>query len=116
MKYLIEFAEDFRPFNINITTDSAVYLAAPLNRRNRVIITPSSPWAPGVGGLAYLNSFSLNDDVPCFVFTDRLGTNMGKIIKKCCSHEAGGMRRIKNICQNMMYQIVHTLHKNIIVV
>ena len=82
-------AEDFRPFNINITTDSAVYLAAPLNRRNRVIITPSSAWAPGVGGLAYLNSFSLNDDVPCFVFTDRLGPNSGKMIAECCSHEAG---------------------------
>jgi hypothetical protein len=82
-------AEDFRPFNINITTDSLVYLAAPLNKRNRIIITPSSAWAPGVGGLAYLNSFSTNDDIPCFVFTDRLGPNSGKMIAECCSHEAG---------------------------
>ncbi|MBP6431919.1 MAG: zinc-dependent metalloprotease [Ferruginibacter sp.] len=82
-------AEDFRPFNVNITTDSTVYLAAPLNRRNRVIITPSSAWAPGVGGLAYLNSFSMNDDIPCFVFTDRLGPNNSKMIAECSSHESG---------------------------
>jgi hypothetical protein len=81
--------EDFRPFAINITTDSAVYLTAPINRRNRIIITPSSTWAPGVGGLAYFGSFALNDDVPAFVFSDRLGPNSGKMIAECCSHEAG---------------------------
>src|SRR5688572_12165722 len=30
-------AEDFRPFDINITTDEAVFLSKPLNRRMRII-------------------------------------------------------------------------------
>ena len=35
-------AEDYRPFNINVTTDSTKYLAAPANKRMRVILTVSS--------------------------------------------------------------------------
>ena len=35
-------AEDYRPFDINITTDSTVFLSAPLNKRIRVIITTTS--------------------------------------------------------------------------
>src|SRR5687767_9183256 len=35
-------SEDFRPFNLNITTSEAVYNAAPLNRRVRIIVTPTS--------------------------------------------------------------------------
>ena len=35
-------AEDFRPFNVNITTDENVFLAAPLSKRIRVIVTPTS--------------------------------------------------------------------------
>jgi hypothetical protein len=82
-------SEDFRPFNINITTDSTVYLSKPLNMRNRIIITPTSAWAPGVGGCSYPGSFALNNDIPAFVFSDRLGPNSGKMIGECCSHEIG---------------------------
>src|SRR5436305_14874385 len=35
-------AEDYRPFSINITTDSAKYWAAPADQRIRVILTTSS--------------------------------------------------------------------------
>ena len=82
-------AEDYRPFNINITTDSAVFLAAPLEARIRVVITPTSAWFPGVGGVAFVGSFTWGDDTPCFVFSDRLGPNSSKIIAECCSHESG---------------------------
>jgi hypothetical protein len=82
-------SEDFRPFNINITTDSTVYLSKPLNRRNRILITPTSAWAPGIGGCSYPGSFAMNDDIPAFVFSDRLGPNSGKQIAECCSHEIG---------------------------
>lgn len=82
-------AEDFRPFNINITTDSTKYLAAPLNRRIRVIITPTSAWYPGVGGVSYVSSFTWGDDTPAFVFCDKLGPNNPKMIGECCSHESG---------------------------
>lgn len=82
-------AEDYRPFNINITTDSAVFLAAPLNKRIRIIVTPTSSWYPGVGGVSWINSFVWGDDTPGFVFCDRLGPNNPKLVAECCSHEAG---------------------------
>jgi hypothetical protein len=82
-------AEDYRPFNINITTDSTVFLAAPLIKRFRVIITPTSGWYPGVGGVAYIGSFSWGDDSPGFVFCDRLGPNSPKMVGEACSHESG---------------------------
>ena len=82
-------AEDFRPFDINITTDSTVFLAAPLNKRIRIIITPTSGWYPGVGGVTYIGSFTWGDDTPGFVFCDRLGPNSPKMIGEACSHESG---------------------------
>jgi hypothetical protein len=65
-------SEDYRPFNINITTDSTVFLAAPLTQRIRIIITPTSSWYPNVGGISYTGSFIWGDDTPGFVFPDRL--------------------------------------------
>jgi hypothetical protein len=81
-------AEDFRPFEINVTTDEAVYFAAPIDKRIRVIVTPTSSWFSGVGGVSYIGSFTWGDDTPCFVFSDRLG-NSSKYIAECCSHETG---------------------------
>lgn len=82
-------AEDYRPFDINITTDSTVFLAAPLNKRMRVIITTTSAWYPGVGGVAFVGSFTWGDDTPAFVFSDRLGPYSPKMVGECCSHESG---------------------------
>jgi hypothetical protein len=82
-------AEDYRPFDINITTDSTVFLAAPLDKRIRIIITPTSSWFGGVGGVAYIGSFIWGDDTPGFVFCDRLGPNSPKMVGECCSHESG---------------------------
>ncbi|HEY5368051.1 MAG TPA: zinc-dependent metalloprotease [Hanamia sp.] len=81
-------AEDYRPFNINITTDSTVFLAAPLNQRIRVIITPTSNWCQGVAGVTFTGSFIWGDDTPCFVFSDRLVYN-SKYVAECCTHESG---------------------------
>ncbi len=82
-------AEDYRPFDINITTDSTKFLAAPLTKRMRLIITPTSAWFPGAGGVALLNSFTRGDDTPCFAFCDRLGPNYPKAVAEVCSHESG---------------------------
>jgi hypothetical protein len=82
-------AEDFRPFDINITTDSTVFLAASFDKRMRIIITPTSAWFPGVGGVSYIGSFIWGDDSPAFVFCDRLGPNNPKMVGECCSHESG---------------------------
>lgn len=81
-------SEDFRPFDVNITTDSAVYLAAPLLNRIRIVITPTSDWYKGVGGVSFTRSFTWGDGTPAFVFPDRLLWSP-KIIAECCSHEAG---------------------------
>ena len=82
-------SEDYRPFNINITTDSTVFYAAPLAKRIRVVVTPTSAWYTGVGGVSYVGSFTWGDDTPCFVFCDRLGPNIPKMVAECCSHESG---------------------------
>lgn len=81
-------SEDFRPFDINVTTDLAKFLAAPLDQRIRVVITPTSDWYPSVSGIAYVTSFTWGDDTPCFVFSDRL-SNDAKRIAEAISHESG---------------------------
>lgn len=82
-------SEDYRPFNVNITTDENVFLNAPINKRIRVIITPTSGWYPGVGGVSYVGSFTWGDDTPGFVFCDKLGPDNAKEVAECCSHESG---------------------------
>ena len=82
-------AEDYRPFDINITTDENKFLAAPLSSRIRIIVTPTSGWYTGVGGVSYTGSFKWGDDTPGFVFSDRLGPNSPKMVAECCSHESG---------------------------
>jgi hypothetical protein len=81
-------AEDFRPFDLNVTTDSVRFLNAPLDKRIRIIITPTSQWKPNVGGISFITSFTWGDDTPAFVFTDRLENNP-KYIAECTSHEIG---------------------------
>jgi hypothetical protein len=82
-------AEDFRPFDINITTDSAVFLAAPLNKRIRIIVTPTSSWAGGgITGISQIGSFTRGDDTPAFVFSDRCVYNP-KYVGEIISHETG---------------------------
>ncbi|MBK9485334.1 MAG: T9SS type A sorting domain-containing protein [Chitinophagaceae bacterium] len=82
-------AEDFRPFNVNLTTDSTVFLATPLNRRIRIIVTATSSWAiAGIGGVAYIGTFSWGDDTPAFVFSDRHGYSPKKV-GETISHETG---------------------------
>ncbi len=81
-------AEDYRPFNINITTDSTVFLAAPLNQRTRIIITPTNDWYQGVGGVAFTGSFIWGDDTPAFVFSNMLDYDT-KDVAECCTHESG---------------------------
>lgn len=81
-------SEDYRPFNINITTDSSVFLKAPIMQRIRIIITSTSDWFQGVGGVSFTGSFIWGDDTPGFVFEDRLSYSP-KMIAECCTHESG---------------------------
>lgn len=81
-------AEDYRPFTINITTDSTKYLSAPANQRTRVVITVTSDWYGPAGGVSFVNSFAWGDNTPCFVFSALLGYKT-KNIAEAVSHEAG---------------------------
>ncbi|MEO6915134.1 MAG: hypothetical protein ABI151_05290 [Chitinophagaceae bacterium] len=81
-------AEDYRPFLINVTTDSTRYLKAPLNQRVRVIVTSSSEWYGRAGGVAFIGSFTWGDETPCWIFSTLL-QNKPKYVAEACSHEAG---------------------------
>src|SRR6187549_1327517 len=82
-------AEDYRPFNINVTTNETKYNSAPYNKRMRVVITTSNEWyGTGAGGVAYINSFTWGDNSPCFVFSALLSYNV-KNVAEAVSHEAG---------------------------
>lgn len=75
-----------------ITTDEAKFLKVPLNERIRVVITISHAALNyplgGVGGVAYLNSFTWGTDEPCFVFSALHRFNL-RNIADCAAHESG---------------------------
>jgi hypothetical protein len=85
-------AEDYKPFMINVTTDSTKFLAALTTRRVRVLLTVSYEWYTDpqhqVGGVANVGSFADIADDPCFVFTSS-HQNSIKNISEAASHEAG---------------------------
>ncbi|HTE28255.1 zinc metalloprotease [Flavitalea sp.] len=81
-------AEDYKIFNINITTDSALYAIAPLNKRIRIIVTQTNGWYPGAGGTSYTRSFNWGDGTPAWVFSNALSYD-AKNIGEAVSHEAG---------------------------
>jgi len=81
-------SEDYRPFNINITTDSTKYWAAPATQRMRVIFTVTSDWYGAAGGVSYVGSFTWGDNTPCFVFTALLNYK-AKNVAEAASHEVG---------------------------
>lgn len=88
-------SEDYMPFAIDVTTEDPGLEA--LRKTNstdqnygvRVVISPTSAWNPGAGGIAYVGSFNWNSDTPCFVFSSNLGPNSEKAIAEASSHEAG---------------------------
>jgi hypothetical protein len=96
-------AEDFRPFNINITTSENRYFQAPANQRIRIIITTSHEWyGSGSGGVAFLSSFVWGNGTPAFVFSALFGFNV-KNIAEAASHETGhtmGLRHQSNYDAN----------------
>ncbi|MBO9571465.1 MAG: hypothetical protein J7497_04560 [Chitinophagaceae bacterium] len=82
-------AEDYRIFDINITTDSTVFNKAPFDRRERIIITPTSKWyGSDAAGIAFVNSFNWGDGTPAWVFSNFLFGNP-KYIGEAISHEIG---------------------------
>lgn len=81
-------SEDYRPFNLNVTTDESIFNSYPINKRMRCVITPTNTVAPGYGGIAYTGDFSQYIDRACWVFTSGVGTS-GKLVGEVASHELG---------------------------
>ncbi|RYF96969.1 MAG: hypothetical protein EON94_15620, partial [Caulobacteraceae bacterium] len=75
-------AEDFEPYEVNVTTDLQAYLRAPQGRRMRCILTPNN-FAPGSGGIAFSGTFLESGDTCCWVFMN------GKAGSDAASHEIG---------------------------
>jgi hypothetical protein len=81
-------AEHFTLFNLNITTDPAVYNRAPLHQRTRIIITPDGNWYGPVSGLSAIGSFVWGDDTPGWVFTNVVSDNPA-FIAAAATHQIG---------------------------
>ena len=89
-------AEDYRPFDVNITTrDPGVEglrrsSATDTAYGQRVVVTPSNfTGISGMIGVALLNVFDADDDVAAYVFTDVAHKQTPKTIGEAVSHEAG---------------------------
>lgn len=85
---MMEVRAHFSPYNVVITDDITIYNAANVNKRMRVIVTPTSGWYPGVTGVAYTGSLTWGDNTPCFVFSDKL-YNGAHYIAEIIAHELG---------------------------
>jgi hypothetical protein len=88
-------SEDYRPFDINVTTDSTIYWSAPIDRRIRIILTTTSDWYGNAGGVSYMGSFTWGDNTPGFVFTALLNF-VPKYIAEAASHEVGHTLGLKH--------------------
>src|SRR5213075_2256252 len=76
---------DYSPFNITVTTDEAVYNAANIYKRERVIVTESWEWYGQAGGTSFVGSFTTGTNTPCFVFSSLLSYSV-KNIGEACAH------------------------------
>lgn len=81
-------AEDFSPFQLNVTTDIAAFNQADKAKRLRIIITPTHQWYGEAAGVSFIGSFNWGDGTPAFVFEEVLNRNV-KYIAETISHEAG---------------------------
>lgn len=61
-------AEDYAPYQVNVTTIRARYDNAPKDQRMMCIYTTTKTAAPQFGGVAYINSFTDAYDDPCWAF------------------------------------------------
>lgn len=81
-------AEDYAPFQVNVTT------VAPTSFANgsavRVAIGGDGSWlGGGNGGISYIDSFSNSMPNTVFVFSENLGNGNARYVGDAASHEAG---------------------------
>ena len=83
-------AEDFAPFQVNVTTVEPVLddlrktSSTDTRWGLRVVVTKDVAFGCGCGGIAYIDSFNWSNDTPVFVF------NTGEVgVAEAASHEVG---------------------------
>jgi len=81
-------SDHFKIFNLNVTTDPAVYDRAPARQRIRIIITPDGSWYGPATGVSAIGSFVWGDDTPAWVFTHALSDNPA-FIAASATHQIG---------------------------
>jgi predicted Zn-dependent protease len=85
---LSEVKADYARYRVIITTDEQLYFQAHATKRMRIVVTTTSAWYTGVGGVSYTGSLTWGDNTPCFAFVDRLNYNP-HMVAEICSHELG---------------------------
>ena len=81
-------AEDFQPFNINVTTDRRVFDTTTQGRRQHCILTPTTTAAPGAGGVSYIGSFNNTGDTVNWSFY-MTGKSAAEVVSHECGHALG---------------------------
>ncbi len=93
-------AEDFAPFNVDVTTqDPGTAAFTEGARALRVLISTNfdsaamggtgNQWFSNAGGVAYLGSWRWTSDTPVWVFENNLGNGFAKYVAEAASHEVG---------------------------
>jgi hypothetical protein len=81
-------AEDYAPFNINVTTVEPSSFANGVAQR--VVIGGNGSWTGGTyGGISYVGSFTNSAVNTSWVFPDNLGSGYAKYVADAAAHEAG---------------------------
>src|SRR4028119_2360962 len=84
-------AEDYAPFNVDVTTIDP----GNLNAANNIRVVIGGSWdqwyeeSGGAGGIAWETSWQWNNDIPVFVFEDNLLNGSAKYTAEVISHEVG---------------------------
>ena len=87
-------AEDFAIYEIDVTTEDPGLEAlrrtgsGDRNYGIRVVISPTTYFYPGAGGVAYIGSFAWSSDTPTFVFPNKLGHGE-TLVADVTTHETG---------------------------
>ena len=82
----LEMAEDYAPFDVNITTKLSVYESTARTNRSRLNATPTNSWVGNFGGIAYVNVFGRSTDY--FTIGWTFNATPGSL-GQTHSHEAG---------------------------
>jgi len=81
-------AEDFAPFDVDVTTVEPAAVGTPAVSL-RVVIGGDGAWAGSPGGIAFLDAWLEEGDVPVYAFPANLGNGSPRQVSLATSHEVG---------------------------